>query len=104
MDLQAAKHHLGAPSFLAVRIAFVNAHSIPPLRRLLDPFPLQRWASTSIHRTQHSRPPCSHPPDPRIPASKFRNPESGVLKNCRRARGVLKRPRSVSAMLFLTPF
>jgi len=37
-------------------------------------------------------------------ASKFRNPESGVLKNCRRARGVLKRPRSVSAMLFLTPF
>jgi hypothetical protein len=83
---------------------FRNLMRKPPLRRLLDPFPLQRWASTSIHRTQHSRPPCSHPPDPRIPASKFRNPESGVLKNCRRARGVLKRPRSVSAMLFLTPF
>jgi hypothetical protein len=53
MDLQAAKHHLGAPSFLAVRIAFVNAHSIPPLRRTGDPFPLQRWASISIHRTRY---------------------------------------------------
>ena len=53
MDLQAAKHHPGAPSFLAVRIAFVNAHSISPLRRTGDPFPLDCEASISIHPTRY---------------------------------------------------
>ena len=77
-----------------------RVHPTPPTppRPLSDqlrgiPIPLPNHHSAPPHlRTVH------------FATCKFRNPESGVLKNCRRARGVLKRPRSVSAMLFLTPF
>ena len=81
-----------------------SVESIRHLRRTGDPFLIDCGASPFLHptATPHPRPP--HRPLPHFPTSKFRNPESGVLKNCRRARGVLKRPRSVSAMLFLTPF
>jgi hypothetical protein len=100
---------VSALPFPAPRIPLSQFDAEAPLRRTGDPFLIDCEASTSIHRTSHSGPSVPPPPAPtlRIPrptASKFRNPESGVLKNCRRARGVLKRPRSVSAMLFLTPF
>jgi hypothetical protein len=91
MDLQAAKHHPGALSFLAIRNPRSQIYAEAPLRRLLGPFLSDCGAST-----------------PRFPIPHFhpstRVHGSGVLKNSRRARGVLKRPRSVSALLFLTPF
>jgi hypothetical protein len=100
---------VSALPFPAPRIPLSQFDAEATLRRTGDPFLIDCEASISIHRTQHSGPsvpPPLLPPSriPRPPASKFRNPESGVLKNGRRARGVLKRPRSVSAMLFLTPF
>ena len=66
-------------------------HPSRPLRRLLGPFPLDYGASTPRHPIPHFHP-------------STRVHGSGVLKNSRRARGVLKRPRSASALLFLTPF
>jgi hypothetical protein len=81
MDLQAAKHHPGASSFLAIRNPRSQIYAEAPLRRLLGPSQRLRWASI----------PRFHPSTRR------------VLKNRRRARGVLKRPRSVSALRFLTP-
>jgi hypothetical protein len=62
---------VSALPFPAPRRPLPCRHSIPPIRRLLDPFPLQRRASTSIHRTSHSSPSARIPMPPtlRIPGS-----------------------------------
>jgi hypothetical protein len=55
MDLQAAKHHPGASSFLAIWIGFVNAHSISPIRRTGDPFQIQQSTSPPLDQTYKRR-------------------------------------------------
>jgi len=54
MDLQAAKHHPGAPSFLAIGNPRSQIYAEAPLRRTGDPFPLQRGASLLLHHNRSS--------------------------------------------------
>lgn len=53
MDLQAAKHHPGASSFLAVRNPRSQIYAEAPIRRTGDPFQLQQSTSSILHPTRY---------------------------------------------------
>jgi len=76
MDLQAAKHHPGASSFLAVRNPRSQIYAEAAIRRTGDPFPLQQSTSSILHPTRY-----------------FAIQNRGFSKMAAERGGVLKRPQ-----------
>ena len=86
MDLQAAKHHPGAPSFLAIGNPRSQIYAEAPLRRTGDPFLIDCEASISIHQTRYFA------------------ISGGSLKNRSRSAGAGTSPRkALRRKRFLTP-